>query len=68
MAAFYPLLTLFSIVVFVWLGRKLASTRNRNVWGWALAGAALPPVLIALYFLKPVAPDADAEDEAQLEA
>jgi hypothetical protein len=64
MEAFYPLLTLISIVVFVWLGRRLALARNRNAWGWALAGAVLPPLLLILLVLKPLAPEdnADAED------
>jgi hypothetical protein len=62
MAAFYPLLTLISIIVFVWLARRLAMARNRNVIGWSVAGALLPPVLIVLYALKPLA--ADAEDDA----
>jgi hypothetical protein len=60
MPAFYPLLTLISIIVFVWLARRLAMARNRNVIGWSVAGAVLPPVLIVLYVLKPVA--AEAED------
>jgi hypothetical protein len=63
MPAFYPLLTLISIFVFVWLGRRLAATRNRNVWGWALAGAILPPVLIVLFLLKPLASEAGEEDD-----
>jgi len=69
MPAFYPLLTLISILVFAWLGRRLAMTRNRNVWGWSLAGAALPPLLIVLYVLKPVAAEPrDEEDGAQAES
>ena len=64
MPAFYPLLTLISIIVFVWLARRLALARNRNVIGWSVAGAVLPPLLIILYVLKPVAadPDDDATD------
>jgi hypothetical protein len=64
MPAFYPLLTLISIVVFAWLARRLALARNRNVWGWAVAGALLPPTLLILYALKPVegdGPEGDAE-------
>lgn len=64
MTAFYPLLTVISIAVFVWLARKLAMSRHRNVLGWAVAGAILPPLLIILYVLKPIAPD-EAEDEAE---
>lgn len=67
MAAFYPLLTLISIIVFVWLARKLAIARNRNVFGWGLAAAILPPAVIVLYALKPVAADASEED-AEVEA
>ncbi len=59
MQAFYPLLTLISIAVFVWLARPLAVARKRNVLGWSLAGAVLPPLLIILYVLKPVAPEPD---------
>jgi hypothetical protein len=62
MPAFYPLLTLISITVFVWLARRLALARNRNVWGWAVAGAILPPLLLILYVMKPLEPDAEDED------
>ncbi len=65
MQAFYPLLTLISIAVFVWLARRMAIARNRNVLGWGLAGAVLPPTLLILYALKPVPqePDDDASGE-----
>jgi hypothetical protein len=63
MPAFYPLLTLISIIVFVWLARRLALTRNRNVIGWSVAGAVLPPLLVILYALKPLAADPDADDD-----
>lgn len=64
MPAFYPLLTLISIIVFVWLARRLALTRNRNVVGWSVAGAILPPVLVILYALKPLAAEA-GDDEGE---
>ncbi|MCA0202339.1 MAG: hypothetical protein LCH56_16145 [Proteobacteria bacterium] len=64
MPAFYPLLTLISIVVFVWLARRLALARNRNVLGWSVAAALLPPLLIILYALKPIAPEDEGEDDA----
>ncbi len=67
MTAFYPLLTLISIIVFVWLARRLARARNRNVIGCSVAGAILPPVLLVLYALKPVAPE-PSEDQADGEA
>ena len=62
MQAFYPLLTLISIAVFAWLGRRFALARNRNAWGWALAGAILPPVLVILYFLEPQEADVSEVD------
>jgi len=68
MAAFYPLLTLISIVVFVWLARRLALGRNRNVIGWGLLGAILPPALIILYVLKPLAPEDDGDEDEAVEA
>jgi len=68
MAAFYPLLTLISIVVFVWLARRLALGRNRNVIGWGLVGAILPPALIILYVLKPLAPEDDGDEDEAVEA
>lgn len=68
MAAFYPLLTLISIVVFVWLARRLALGRNRNVIGWGLVGAILPPALIILYMLKPLAPEDDGDEDEAVEA
>lgn len=65
MQAFYPLITLISIAVFVWLARRMALARNRNVLGWSLAGAVLPLTLIILYALKPVAPEPEDDvDEA----
>ncbi|MCC6915003.1 MAG: hypothetical protein IT566_14985 [Rhodospirillaceae bacterium] len=64
MPAFYPLLTLISIVVFVGLARHMALARNRNVLGWVVAGALLPPLLIILYVLKPAPPEAETEDDA----
>jgi hypothetical protein len=67
MAAFYPLLTLISIVVFVWLARRLALGRNRNVIGWSLVGAILPPALIILYVLKPLAPEDDGDEDEAVE-
>jgi len=63
MPAFYPLLTLISIVVFVWLARRMALARHRNVLGWGVAAALLPPLLIILYALKPVAPEDEVSDE-----
>lgn len=63
MPAFYPLLTLISIVVFVWLARRMAVARNRNVLGWGVAGAILPPLLIILFVLKPIAAEDLAEDD-----
>lgn len=63
MPAFYPLLTLISIVVFVWLARRMAVARNRNVLGWGVAGAILPPLLVILYTLKPIAAEEAAEDQ-----
>lgn len=68
MAAFYPLLTLISIVVFVWLARRLALGRNRNVIGWGLVGAILPPGLIILYVLKPLAPEDDGDEDEAVES
>lgn len=65
MPAFYPLLTLISIIVFVWLARRLALARNRNVLGWGVAGAVLPPLLIILYALKPLAPEPSDEDDGE---
>jgi hypothetical protein len=53
---------LISIIVFVWLGRRLAVARNRNVIGWSVAGAVLPPLLVILYALKPLAADPDADE------
>lgn len=65
MSAFYPLLTLISIVVFVWLGRRMAKARNRNVVGWCLAGAVFPPLLLILLALKPAPAAAPDEEDAE---
>jgi hypothetical protein len=65
--AFYPLLTLISVVVFVWLGRRMAMTRNRNRLGWAIAGGLLPPALIVLLMQKPRTKAELAADAAEVE-
>ena len=59
----YPLLSLASIMFFAWLGHFMADRRNRRAVGWGVAGALFPPVLIILFFLKPV-PDEPQEPEA----
>ena len=67
MASFYPLLTLFSIVFFAWLGRHLARARHRNGMVWGLAAAIMPPAVLILLLLRPLTP-AEAEeagDEAE---
>lgn len=44
---------LASIVFFASLGRAMALRRNRNAFGWGLAGAVFPPfVLIPLSLAK----------------
>ncbi len=63
MPAYYPLLTLISVVFFVWLARRLALKRNRNVVIWGVAGAVLPPALVILYALKPLPEDGDADED-----
>ena len=65
MAEFYPVLTLISVVVFVWLGWRMATTRNRNTVGWAIAGGLLPPLLLVLLMLKPRTKVEIAADEAE---
>jgi hypothetical protein len=64
--AFYPLLSLASIALFAWLGRRMAMARNRNVLGWAVGGAFLPPVLLVLWRLRPLTP-AEADDGGDLD-
>ena len=68
MTAFYPLLTMISIAVSVWLARRFALARNRTVLGWALAGAFFPPLLVILYLLKPVPAETAATGEEETEA
>ena len=65
MQAFYPLLSLISVVVFVWLGRRMAISRNRNKFGWAIAGGLMPPALLVLLMLKPRTKAEAAADEAE---
>ena len=65
MQAFYPILTLISVVVFLWLGGRMAGARNRNRLGWAIAGGLLPPVLLVLLMLKPRTKAEIAADEAE---
>lgn len=64
MQPYYPLLTMFSIVLFVWLGRRMAGARHRNRMAWGLAGAVVPPALLVLLMLRPLTPEeADADEE-----
>jgi len=65
MPVFYPLLTLFSLVLFAWLGRKLAMARNRNRMAWGLAGALLPPLLLILLMLRPLTVEEADEDDVE---
>ncbi len=62
MPVYYPLLTLLSIAVFAWLGRRLAKSRNRNALAWGVGGALLPPALLALVMLRPLTTAEAAED------
>lgn len=62
MPLYYPLLTLISIALFAWLGRRLAKSRNRNALAWGVGGALLPPVLLALLMLRPLTTAEAAED------
>lgn len=57
MQAFYPFLTLISMIAFALLAWRLARARGRTVLGWSLAGAVFPPLLLVLYALGPAAPD-----------
>jgi hypothetical protein len=54
MQTIYPLLSLISVVLFMWLGRHMATSRNRNKLGWSVAGGLLPPTLLVLWRLKPL--------------
>jgi hypothetical protein len=59
---YHYLLTLVSMVLFAWLGYRLADKRNRNALVWGMAGALLPPLLLVLLFLKPL--DGEPEIDA----
>jgi len=62
--AFYPILTIVSMVGGAWLGHWLAGKRRRNRLGWGLAGAFFPPLLVVLYFLSTrSAAEAAADDD-----
>ena len=63
MHKFFPLLSLISIVVFALLGWRLAVARRRNITGWSLGAAVLPPVLIVLWRLKPLAAPEESDPE-----
>mgnify|MGYP003640491564 CR=1 FL=1 len=52
MAAFYPMISLISMIAFAWLGRRMAIARQRNGLGWGIAGALFPPILLILKFLN----------------
>ena len=66
MPAYYPFLTLVSIVAFAWLGRHLAKARNRNGLAWGIGGAVLPPALIVLWFLRPLTAEEAELDEPEI--
>jgi hypothetical protein len=66
MEAFYPLLTVFSMVLFGWLGWRMAAAKERNPQAWLALGALFPPLLLVLKVLPALNDDADeAEDEAE---
>ena len=67
MDAFYPLLTLISMVLFAWLGRRMAKSRNRNGLAWGIGGALVPPVLLALLVLRPLTVE-EADEAGELNA
>ena len=63
MEAFHSAVMVIAIIAGAFLGRMFAAARNRNVMGWALAGAILPATVIVLWFLKPLpVPEGDAEE------
>ena len=64
MTVIYPLLTLVSIGVFAWLGRRMALTRRRSPWVWGILAALLPPLLLILWRLRPLSPEEVEEDAA----
>lgn len=55
MASFYPLLTLVSMVVFAWLGRRMAPARGHSRLAWGIGVALLPPAPLVLWILRPIA-------------
>ncbi len=63
MTSFYPMISLISMIVFAWLGRRMAIARRRNSLGWGLAGALFPPLLLILKFLSERPVDADTGGE-----
>lgn len=67
MTAFYPYITLLSIVLFGALGWIVAHNRGHNRIIWAVMGAIFPPLLIILWFLKPNEEDAAADDGGELD-
>lgn len=67
MNALHSAAFIIGIAVGAFLGHRWAAARNRNALAWALAGAVLPVIVVALLFLKPLpAPvDDDAEDTVE---
>ncbi len=66
MAKFYPMISIISMIVFAWLGRRMAITRNRHSLVWGVAGALFPPLLLILKFLS-VQPAEEAVDGPELD-
>jgi len=50
-SAYYPLLSLLSMIAFAGLGYVLATKRGRSGIGWAIGGAIFPPLLLIFFFV-----------------
>ncbi len=53
MQSFHFAISVISMLVFGFLGWRLAAKRGRNPMGWMVAGVIFPPLLIVLAFQKP---------------
>jgi hypothetical protein len=56
MQSFQFAISVVSMLVFGFLGWRLAMKRGRNPIGWMVAGVLFPPLLIILAFLKTAVP------------
>ncbi|MBL8630099.1 MAG: hypothetical protein JNM81_10750 [Rhodospirillaceae bacterium] len=55
------LLSVASMLAGGLIGWRMAAKRGRNPVGWMVAGVLFPPLVLALFFMKPASPAIPAD-------